>query len=116
MIKRKKTDGKISLKSSNSKIVKISGTSIIPFSPGKATVTITVKKAIPYIKVQPSVANAYTHGDYLYNQKLTGEAICGDGMGGEGVSSETQSSVAGTFTWKTPSTKLSYKENSLCNY
>lgn len=81
------------------------------FTEVKATVTITVKKAIPYIKVQPSVANAYTHGDYLYNQKLTGEAICGDGMGGEGVSSETQSSVAGTFTWKTPSTKLSYKEN-----
>lgn len=41
VIKRKKTDGKISLKSSNSKIVKISGTSIIPLSPGKATVTIT---------------------------------------------------------------------------
>ena len=81
------------------------------FTAVKATVTITVKKAIPYIKVQPSVANAYTHGDYLYNQKLTGEAICGNGMGGEGAGPETEYSVAGTFTWKTPSTKLSYKEN-----
>lgn len=35
------TDGKITLKSSNSKIVKVSGTKIIPVAPGKVTLTIT---------------------------------------------------------------------------
>lgn len=78
----------------------------------RATVAITVKKAIPYIKAEPSVANAYTHGDYLYNQNPTGEAICGDGKGGPGVGgTETLTKVDGTFTWKTPSTQLSYTEN-----
>ena len=78
----------------------------------RATVTITVKKAIPYIKAEPSVANAYTHGDYLYNQNPTGEAICGDGKGGPGVgSTDTLTKVDGTFAWKTPSTQLSYTEN-----
>ena len=42
------TDGKITLKSSNSKIVKISGTQVIPVAPGKATVTITVAKGEKY--------------------------------------------------------------------
>ena len=48
VIKSRKTDGKISLKSSNSKIVKISGTSIIPLSPGRATVTITAAQGKNY--------------------------------------------------------------------
>lgn len=48
VIKSKKTDGKITLKSSNSKIVKISGTSIIPLSPGKATVTVTAAQGKNY--------------------------------------------------------------------
>lgn len=84
----------------------------LDFTDIRATVTITVKKAIPYIKAEPSVANAYTHGDYLYNQNPTGEAICGDGKGGPGVgSTDTLTKVDGTFTWKTPSTQLSYTEN-----
>ena len=56
VIKRKKTDGKISLKSSNSKIVKISGTSIIPLSPGKATVTITAAQGKNYNAVSAKIS------------------------------------------------------------
>ena len=56
MIKRKKTDGKISLKASNSKIVKISGTSIIPLSPGKATVTITAAQGKNYNAVSAKIS------------------------------------------------------------
>ena len=48
VIKSKKTDGKITCKSSNSKIVKISGTSIIPVSPGQATVTIQAAQGVNY--------------------------------------------------------------------
>ena len=56
VIKRKKTDGKISLKSSNSKIVKISGTNIIPLSPGKATVTITAAQGRNYTAVSAKIS------------------------------------------------------------
>ena len=56
VIKRKKTDGKISLKSSNSKIVKISGTNIIPLSPGKATVTITAAQGRNYNAVSAKIS------------------------------------------------------------
>ena len=56
VIKRKKTDGKISLKSSNSKIVKISETSIIPLSPGKATVTITAAQGRNYNTVSAKIS------------------------------------------------------------
>lgn len=56
VIKRKKNDGKISLKSSNSKIVKISGTSIIPLSPGKATVTITAAQGKNYNAVSAKIS------------------------------------------------------------
>lgn len=56
VIKRKKTDGKISLKSSNSKIVKISGTSIIPLSPGQATVTITAAQGRNYNAVSAKIS------------------------------------------------------------
>ena len=56
VIKHKKTDGKISLKSSNSKIVKISGTSIIPLSPGKATVTITAAQGKNYNAVSAKIS------------------------------------------------------------
>ena len=75
------------------------------FSDIKATVNITVKKGVPYIDVQPKV-NAYTHGDYLYNQNLSGGiAIVGDGTG---EASTTGTKIPGTFTWKTPSTQLSH--------
>lgn len=78
----------------------------------KVTVALTVKKAIPYISVQPTVSGAYSHGDSLSMQTLTGEALCGDGKGGEGLgSTETKEAVPGTFTWKEPSTRLSYMEN-----
>ena len=78
----------------------------------KVTVALTVKKAIPYISVQPMVSGDYSHGDSLSMQTLTGEAICGDGKGGEGLgSTETKEAVPGTFTWKEPSTRLSYMEN-----
>ena len=56
VIRSKNTDGKISLKSSNSKIVKISGTSIIPLSPGQATVTITAAQGRNYNAVSARIS------------------------------------------------------------
>ena len=80
------------------------------------TVTLTVKKAMPYISTQPATANAYTHGDYLYNQTPTGAAIYGNGMGSTGTGTEAAASVAGTFKWKAPSTKLTYLGNKTFEY
>lgn len=80
------------------------------------TVTLTVKKAMPYISTQPAIANAYTHGDYLYNQTLAGAAIYGNGMGSTGTGTGAAASVAGTFKWKAPSTKLTYLGNKTFEY
>ena len=80
------------------------------------TVTLTVKKAMPYISTQPAIANAYTHGDYLYNQTLAGAAIYGNGMGSTGTGTGAAASVAGTFKWKAPSTKLTYLGNKIFEY
>ena len=80
------------------------------------TVTLTVKKAMPYISTQPATANAYTHGDYLYNQTPTGAAIYGNGMGSTGTGTGAAASVAGTFKWKAPSTKLTYLGNKTFEY
>ena len=80
------------------------------------TVTLTVKKAMPYISTQPATANAYTHGDYLYNQTLTGAAAYGNGMGSAGTGTGAAASVAGTFKWKAPSTKLTYLGNKTFEY
>ena len=80
------------------------------------TVTLTVKKAMPYISTQPTAANAYTHGDYLYNQAPTGAAIYGNGMGSAGTGTGAAASVAGTFKWKAPSTKLTYLGNKTFEY
>ena len=80
------------------------------------TVTLTVKKAMPYISTQPATANAYTHGDYLYNQTLAGAAIYGNGMGSTGTGTGAAASVAGTFKWKVPSTKLTYLGNKTFEY
>ena len=85
------------------------------FSDTRITVQITVKKAVPYISVQPTV-NAYTHGDYLYNQKLSvpeGAVIIGNGKGEPGFGSlDTTIPVPGTLTWKTPQAQLSHTESS----
>lgn len=77
------------------------------------TVTLTVKKAIPYITVNPSTAEAYTHGDYLYNQNPTGgKAVYGDGRGGAGdAGTLAGTGIPGTFTWKNSSETLNYLEN-----
>ena len=80
------------------------------------TVTLTVKKAMPYISTQPATANAYTHGDYLYNQTLAGAAIYGNGMGSTGTGTGAAASVAGTFKWKAPLTKLTYLGNKTFEY
>ena len=80
----------------------------------KATVTITVKKAVPYIGTQP--ANTYTHGDYLYNHAPAGAAIHGNGMGSAGTGTGADTPVAGTFKWKTPSTKVTYLGNKTFDY
>ena len=79
-------------------------------------VTLTVKKAMPYISTQPATANEYTHGDYLYNQTPTGAAIYGNGMGSTGTGTGAAASVAGTFKWKAPSTKLTYLGNKTFEY
>lgn len=77
------------------------------------TVTLTVKQAIPYITVKPSTAEAYTHGDYLYNQNPTGgKAVYGDGRGGAGdAGTLAGTEIPGTFTWKNSSETLNYLEN-----
>ncbi len=80
----------------------------------RTTVTITVKKAIPYISTQP--ANTYTHGDYLYNQTPTGVAIHGNGMGSAGTGTGANETVAGTFTWKIPSAQIIYLGNKTFDY
>ena len=75
----------------------------------KANVTITIKKAKPYISdVKPGT---YTHGDYLYNQVLNGTAVYGNGMGSEEGDRFAKTVIFGTYTWKTPSTKLSHVES-----
>ena len=78
----------------------------------KKVVTITVKKAVPYISTSPT-ADVYTHGDYLYHRKLSGgTAIIGDGEGGPGSGSSTAATlVPGTFAWKTPQAQLSHMES-----
>ena len=80
------------------------------------TVTLTVRKAIPYISTLPTVPNAYTHGDHLYNQTLTGAAVYGNGMGSAGTGTGADALVAGTFKWKAPSTKLTYLGNKTFEY
>ena len=80
------------------------------------TVTLTVKKAVPYISTQPTAAKAYTHGDYLYNQAPTGAASYGNGMGSAGTGTGADTPIAGTFKWKAPSTKLTYLGNKTFDY
>ena len=93
------------------------GNSNYDFSDVKATVTITVKKAIPYVSVPPAT-NEYTHGDFLYNQNLTeGTVIYGDGKGGPGSgTSGADMSIPGSFTWKDPSTQVSYERSNGAEY
>ena len=50
------TDGKITLKSSNSKIVKVSGIKIIPVAPGKVTLTITAARGQNYEKTSQKIS------------------------------------------------------------
>lgn len=50
------TDGKITLKSSNSKIVKVSRTKIIPVAPGKVTLTITAARGQDYEKASKKIS------------------------------------------------------------
>ena len=49
------SDGKVSLKSSNTKVVKISGTKVIPVNPGKANVTIIVTAGTRYAAASKTV-------------------------------------------------------------
>ena len=80
------------------------------------TVTLTVRKAIPYISTLPTVPNAYTHGDHLYNQTLAGAAAYGNGIGSAGTGTGANAPIAGTFKWEAPSTKLTYLGNKTFNY
>lgn len=66
----------------------------------ESNVTLNVVKAIPYIYPDPSVANAYTHGDHLSSQEL---------QNGVAYASEAGYTVLeGSFTWKEPDTLLTY--------
>lgn len=70
------------------------------YNPIESTVTLNVVKVIPYIYPEPSVANAYTHGDHLSSQKLqNGVAYTSD---------EMKTVLEGTFTWVEPNTLLTY--------
>lgn len=82
------------------------------------TVTLTVKKARPYIQIEPQISG-YTHGDTLYSQKLTGSAIYGDGRGNRGSDDAYgNETISGTFTWVTADTKLSHQNDNgkTCEY
>jgi hypothetical protein len=82
------------------------------------TVTLTVKKARPYIQIEPQISD-YTHGDTLYSQKLTGSAIYGDGRGNRGSDDAYgNETISGTFIWVTADTKLSHQNDNgkTCEY
>ena len=82
------------------------------------TVTLTVKKARPYIQIEPQISD-YTHGDTLYSQKLKGSAIYGDGRGNRGSDDAYgNETISGTFTWVTADTKLSHQNDNgkTCEY
>lgn len=82
------------------------------------TVTLTVKKARPYIQIEPQISD-YTHGDTLYSQKLTGSAIYGDGRGNRGSDDAYgNETISGTFTWVTADMKLSHQNDNgkTCEY
>lgn len=82
------------------------------------TVTLTVKKARPYIQIEPQISD-YTHGDTLYSQKLTGTVIYGDGRGNRGSDDAYgNETISGTFTWVTADTKLSHQNDNgkTCEY
>ena len=82
------------------------------------TVTLTVKKAKPYIQMKPQVSS-YTHGDTLYSQKLTGTVIYGDGRGNRGSDDAYgNETISGTFIWVTADMKLSHQNDNgkTCEY
>lgn len=82
------------------------------------TVTLIVKKARPYIQIEPQISD-YTHGDTLYSQKLTGTVIYGDGRGNRGSDDAYgNETVSGTFTWVTADMKLSHQNDNgkTCEY
>lgn len=68
----------------------------------KSEVTLTVKKAAPYIQTLPSVNKEYVHGDFLETEDLM------PGVATAGVNGPV---IAGKFSWVYAGTKLSYVEN-----
>lgn len=68
----------------------------------KSKVTLTVKKATPYIQTPPFVNKEYVHGDFLENKDLQ------PGIATAGVNGPK---IAGEFSWVYAGTKLSYVEN-----
>ena len=81
-------------------------------------VTLIVKKARPYIQIEPQVSS-YNHGDTLYSQKLTGTVIYGDGKGNRGADDAYGNAIiSGTFAWTAADTKLSHQNDNgkTCEY
>lgn len=68
----------------------------------KSEVTLTVKKAAPYIQTPPFVNKEYVHGDFLENKDLQ------PGVATAGVNGPE---IAGEFSWVYAGYKLSYVEN-----
>ena len=74
------------------------------YNPIESTVTLNVVKAIPYIYPEPSVVNAYTHGDHLSSQELQN----GVAYSSPYASEAGYTVLEGSFTWKEPDTLLTY--------
>ena len=70
----------------------------------ESNVTLNVVKAIPYIYPEPSVVNAYTHGDHLSSQELQN----GVAYSSPYASEAGYTVLEGSFTWKEPDTLLTY--------
>lgn len=74
------------------------------YNPVESNVTLNVVKAIPYVYPEPSVANAYTHGDHLSSQELQN----GVAYSSPYASEAGYTVLEGSFTWKEPDTLLTY--------
>ncbi len=72
----------------------------------ESSITLKVRKSYISVERQPSVAKAYTHGDYLYSQNPQ------NGAAGYHDWDGNFTELEGTYLWyKEPNVQLSYSEN-----
>lgn len=80
------------------------------------TITVNVTKATPYIAKSPAAAGI-TYGDTLNASALSGGTVqYGNGAGEAGDGAGSTAAVAGTFTWKEPSTKPVVADSKVTEY